>query len=317
MTNPATSQVPPAAPSGGLFSGAAAPASTSAPAASNAAKHSLFDSPKPTESKPSRGGLFSGATPTTGATPSAGATSSATTAAPTSTTAPATGGLFGKAAPATTTTTSAPTNSSLLDKKPESTGETTAGTASGAAADATGGLKATRPPPTSRLKNKSMDEIINRWTADLENYKVQFVAQAGEIKTFDEVLITNGEKIFNLHTNTQEAEKTQARMDAILQQLENEQEELGVTLDYYESQITNFFEAQFGSAEGMQPADQEREKTYSLAEGLNETLSAMESDLGEMIKVINKAGTTLGKTSDSEDPVICPSHPPTRVTLIR
>lgn len=153
------------------------------------------------------------------------------------------------------------------------------------------------------MKNKSMDEIINRWTADLENYKVQFVAQAGEIKTFDEVLITNGEKIFNLHTNTQEAEKTQARMDAILQQLENEQEELGVTLDYYESQITNFFEAQFGSAEGMQPADQEREKTYSLAEGLNETLSAMESDLGEMIKVINKAGTTLGKTSDSEDPL--------------
>lgn len=164
-------------------------------------------------------------------------------------------------------------------------------------------MKATQPPPTSRLKNKSMEEIINRWTSDLEQYKAQFVTQADEIKKYDEVLISNGEKIVNLHTKTQEAEKTQARMDTVLQQLENEQEELGVTLDYYETQITNFFEAQFGSAEGMQPADQEREKTYTLAEKLNETLSGMESDLGEMIKAINKAGATINKTSNADDPV--------------
>jgi len=140
------------------------------------------------------------------------------------------------------------------------------------------------------------------------------VKQAEEVKKWDAVLITNGDKLVNLLSETTEAEKTQARMDTVLQQLENEQEELGTALDYYESQIKDFFEAQFGSADGMQPADQEREKTYSLAETLNETLINMEGDLGEMIKAINKAGATINKTSNADDPV---SPPPVKKNILR
>jgi nuclear pore complex protein Nup62 len=148
-----------------------------------------------------------------------------------------------------------------------------------------------------------MEEIINTWTSDLEKYKGEFKQQAEEIKKWDTILISNGDKIFDLTNQTAEAEKTQTRMDTLLQQLESEQEELGISLDYYESQIKDFFEAQFGSQDGMQPADQEREKTYSLAERLNETLMSMEGDLGEMIKAINKAGATINKTSNADDPV--------------
>lgn len=148
-----------------------------------------------------------------------------------------------------------------------------------------------------------MEDIINQWTSDLEKYKGEFLSQADEIKKWDAILIANGDKILDLGTQTTEAEKTQARMDTLLQQLESEQEELGITLDYYESQIKDFFDAQFGSQEGMQPADQEREKTYSLAEKLNETLIGMEGDLGEMIKAINKAGATINKTSNADDPL--------------
>jgi hypothetical protein len=154
-----------------------------------------------------------------------------------------------------------------------------------------------------------MEEIIGRWTSDLEKYKAEFLSQAQEVKKWDSVLIENGDKLVNLLAETTEAEKTQARMDTVLQQLENEQEELGTALDYYESQIKDFFEIQFGSAEGMQPADQEREKTYRMAEQLNETLIGMEGDLGEMIKAINKAGATINKTSNADDPVsfcVCP-----------
>lgn len=148
-----------------------------------------------------------------------------------------------------------------------------------------------------------MEEIINRWTSDLEKYKGEFTTQAEEIKKWDTVLIANGDKIVNLTSATTDAEKTQARMDTVLQQLENEQDELGTALDYYESQIKDFFETQFGSADGMQPADQEREKTYALAERLNETLTGMEYDLGDMIGAINKAGATINKTSNADDPV--------------
>ena len=148
-----------------------------------------------------------------------------------------------------------------------------------------------------------MEEIINRWTSDLEKYKGEFTTQAAEIRKWDSVLIENGDKIINLSSATTEAEKTQARMDTVLQQLENDQEELGLALDYYEIQIKDFFEAQFGSADGMQPADQEREKTYTLAERLNETLTGMEFDLGDMIAAINKAGATINKTSNADDPL--------------
>jgi nuclear pore complex protein Nup62 len=207
------------------------------------------------------------------------------------------------------TTTAAPSTGGLF-------GTTTGAAASGSTATPTTAAqsfeaKATQPPPQSRLKNKSMEEIINRWTSDLEKYKAEFVKQAEEVKKWDAVLITNGDKLVNLLSETTEAEKTQARMDTVLQQLENEQEELGTALDYYESQIKDFFEAQFGSADGMQPADQEREKTYSLAETLNETLINMEGDLGEMIKAINKAGATINKTSNADDPV---SPPPVKKT---
>ena len=97
-------------------------------------------------------------------------------------------------------------------------------------------------------------------------------------------------------------------MDTVLLQLENEQEELATALDYYEGQIKTFCDSQFASNDGMQPADREREKTYSLAEKLNEMLISMEGDLGEMIKAINKAGATINKTSNEDDPV-CPYTP--------
>lgn len=148
-----------------------------------------------------------------------------------------------------------------------------------------------------------MEEIINRWTTDLEKYKSEFVQQASEVKKWDGVLIENGDKIMTLYTETLEAEKTQGRMDTVLQQLESDQEELGTALDYYEAQIKDLFEAQMGGVEGMQPADQEREKAYHLAEKLDDQLQGMGTELQGMIKEINRASTTINKTTNADDPV--------------
>lgn len=148
-----------------------------------------------------------------------------------------------------------------------------------------------------------MEEIITRWTTDLEKYKTEFTTQAAEVKKWDGVLIENGDKIMTLFTETLEAEKTQGRMDTVLQQLESDQEELGTALDYYEAQIKDLFEAQMGGVEGMQPADQEREKAYHLAEKLDDQLQSMGQELSGMIKDINKASTTINKTTNADDPL--------------
>lgn len=111
----------------------------------------------------------------------------------------------------------------------------------------------------------------------------------------------------NLFTETLEAEKTQGRMDTVLQQLESDQEELGTALDYYEAQIKDLFEAQMGGVEGMQPADQEREKAYHAAERLDDMLGSMGSELKGMVGEINRASTMINNTTNADDPVCLPS----------
>lgn len=148
-----------------------------------------------------------------------------------------------------------------------------------------------------------MEEIITRWTSDLERYKSEFQTQAMAVKEWDNVLISNGDKIMSLFTETLEAEKTQGRMDTVLQQLESDQEELGTALDYYEAQIKDLFEAQMGGVEGMQPADQEREKAYHLAERLDDMLAGMGGELRGMVGEINRASTMINNTTNADDPV--------------
>lgn len=148
-----------------------------------------------------------------------------------------------------------------------------------------------------------MEEIITRWTSDLERYKSEFQTQASSVKEWDNVLIANGDKIMSLFTETLEAEKTQGRMDTVLQQLESDQEELGTALDYYEAQIKDLFEAQMGGIEGMQPADQEREKAYHLAERLDDMLGGMGGELRGMVGEINRASTMINNTTNADDPV--------------
>lgn len=144
---------------------------------------------------------------------------------------------------------------------------------------------------------------MSRWLSDTTKYKNQFLRQAEEIKKWDQLLIENGDKISKLYNDTIEEEKKQNRVETQLMYLENEQNELSEVLDHYERLVKELFEGQMGGLEGMQPADQEREKTYIMAQRLNDHLEQMGKDLGGMIDEINKASTTINKTTNQEDPV--------------
>lgn len=287
----------PTAPSISPFSKPAAP-STTVPAdakSTTTAGGAGTAAPAPAPAAAATSGLF-------GATPApAAAAGGLFGAAPASTA--ATGGLFG-AAPAPAAAAAAATGG-LFGGAATTTAAPAAGAAAATPATPAPGTKATEPPAASRLKNKSLEEIINRWASDIEKYKGEFVKQSEHVKKWDTVLIENGDKLVDLLSKTIEAEKAQTRMDTVLLQLESEQEELATALDYYEGQIKTFCDSQLANNDGMQPADRERERTYSQAEKLNEMLIGMEGDLGEMIKAINKAGATINKTSNEDDPV-CP-----------
>ncbi|KAI9053590.1 hypothetical protein LZ554_002544 [Drepanopeziza brunnea f. sp. 'monogermtubi'] len=303
------------APAGSLFS--KAPASGAAP--------SLFG-PKPTTTSGASSNLFGAAATTTTApsssTPSmftglkgtAPAATSSAASAP-GTTAPAIPSLFAGTQPTSTPSTTAPATgldaglSGNAGSGAGLAGTLNGGGSAGQGASTTGGAatlgaSTSGPAPqASRLKNKTMDDIITRWASDLSKYQKEFQEQAEKVAAWDRLMVENGDKIQKLYLKTYDAEKQSTEIERQLANVESQQEELAIWLDRYEGEVDEMFQRQVGQGETLQGPDQERERTYKLAEKLTDRLDDMGKNLSSMIDAINDASTTLSKTSKADDPL--------------
>ncbi|RUS19190.1 Nsp1-like C-terminal region-domain-containing protein [Endogone sp. FLAS-F59071] len=321
------------APSSNNFFGAAA-TSTTAPSST-----SLFGASTTSTTAPPSTSLFGASTTSTAAPPSTnlfGASTTSTTApstslfgaSTTSTTAPSSTSLFGTSStntlgsglkltttsmtPPTTATTAATTTTAAA--APSLTTTTAAApalttTPATPATSASASASVSAPVPSS-LKNKTMEDIVNKWTTDLNTYTREFHRQAAEVAEWDMVLITNGNKISKLYAEVLQAEGAQSTIDHNLDYIEQQQQELANVLEEYEGHIRGIFDQSssnagqsgVGGPEGTQPADEEREKAYDLAESLNKQLDEMGKGLGVMIEEINKmGGPSGGGTGGDED----------------
>jgi nuclear pore complex protein Nup62 len=279
--NTATSSAPPSAPASTAadtgapkpFLGIGAPAASQAPSTGATGSGGLFQF-KPTTSAASGSGSSS-ATATSGQpAPSLfqGLGTTSTSQAPTTTTA---------AAPTTTApATTGPGTSTL--------GASTAGPV---------------PPAQSRLRNKTMDEILTRWASDLTKYTKEFKTQAETVAMWDQVLVDNMSKISKLYTQTATAEKQTASVEMQLTAVENQQNELDSWLTKYEHEVDEML-AKNGPSQEVGGPDQERERTFKLAERLAERLEDMSKDLETMVEEVNSANASLNKNTKADEPVI-------------
>lgn len=158
-------------------------------------------------------------------------------------------------------------------------------------------------PQISRMKNKTMDEIITRWASDLFKYQKEFQDQATKVAEWDRMLVENGDKIQKLYNSTWEAERNSAEVERQLSQVESQQADLTSWLDHYEKDVDEMFSRQVGQGETLQGPDQERERTYKLAEKLTDRLDEMGKDLTTMIDAINETSFNLSKSNRTDDPV--------------
>ncbi|KAF2006613.1 hypothetical protein P154DRAFT_517665, partial [Amniculicola lignicola CBS 123094] len=285
----ASSGAAPTAPSGSsLFSGLGGQSSTpatSAPASTTPMSSMFSGLSKPTTAAPTS------ATATTAAPPASlfpglGANKPATTTAPASSTAQ-TAPASGASAPAASTATA------------DASKTTTTGMASSTAGPA--------PSSQSRLKNKSMDEIITRWAADLSKYQKEFQQQAEQVASWDRTLVENSDKVKQLYSKTFQAERDAAEVERQLRIMEENQDELEAYLDRYEKEVEGLMKTHGvsgqGRSDGLRGPDQERERTYKLAEKLQDRLNELNKDLTEMIEEINTTSQTLSKTGKPDDPL--------------
>jgi nuclear pore complex protein Nup62 len=148
-----------------------------------------------------------------------------------------------------------------------------------------------------------MDEILTRWATDLTRYTGEFKSQAETLARWDQKIVDNSAKIDKLFVKTRTCEKQTMSVEMQLTAVENQQAELEAWLSKYESDVDEMLAKESSNPSEPGGPDQEREKTYKLAEKLSERLDEMGTDLGSMVDEVNAANAGLSKTGKADEPV--------------
>jgi len=295
----------PAVSSGGLFNLGGTSASTKAPekpSTSTPAAPTAFNifggtKEAPTDKKdapaaPSPFGLFGGAKDTSTEkkdTPAASASL----------------GLFGAAKEPSSDKKDATTALGLGQPSTSKEGEKAKDTSASVLVTTTAPAANICVPPPSMLRGKTIEEIVNRWSADLETHVQEFNKFAGEVAVWDRALIENGNNLAALYSHVLAVEREQNDIDQSLDHIEQQQKDLSATLDAYEKSTEEILGGQGGSLRALDtgPADNERDKNYMLATELHTHLDDLSGSLTQMIDSVNalSPSSTDSKGQQSED----------------
>jgi nuclear pore complex protein Nup62 len=148
-----------------------------------------------------------------------------------------------------------------------------------------------------------MDEILTRWTTDLTKYSKEFKNNAETIAKWDQIIVDNSSKIDKLYVRTRTCEKQTMSVDMQLTAVENSQNELESWLTKYENDVDAMLSKEGATPSELGGPDQERERTYKLAEKLQERLDGMGQDLASMVDEVNAVNASLGKNGKADEPV--------------
>ena len=101
-----------------------------------------------------------------------------------------------------------------------------------------------------------------------------------------------------------------------LNALENQQSELESWLTKYENDVDAMISKEGSTTNELGGPDQERERTYKLAEKIQDRLDGMDSDLANMVVEVNAANAGLSKNGKADEPVSTLRRPSSFYTLL-
>ncbi|KAJ6599193.1 Nsp1-like C-terminal region-domain-containing protein [Mycena vulgaris] len=173
----------------------------------------------------------------------------------------------------------------------------------GASSTGTGPVVAVAPP--SMLRGKTIEEIVNKWSSELETHVREFNKFAGEVAVWDRALIENGNNLAALYSHVLAAEREQNDIDQSLDHIEQQQKDLSSTLDAYEKATQEVFGGHGGNLRALDtgPADTERDKNYMLATDLHTQLDDLSGSLTQMIESVNALSLPSGPEVSGDDPM--------------
>ncbi|XP_074046511.1 nuclear pore glycoprotein p62-like [Macrotis lagotis] len=145
------------------------------------------------------------------------------------------------------------------------------------------------PPSQTPVKTYiQLESLINKWSLELEDQEKNFLHQATQVNAWERTLIENGEKITSLHRDVEKVKLDQKRLDQELDFALSQQKELEDLLAPLEEAVKE----QRGTIYLHYP-NEEREKTYKLAENIDAQLKRMAQDLKNIIEHLNTTGGFL------------------------
>jgi len=141
--------------------------------------------------------------------------------------------------------------------------------------------------PATSYTYKQVEELINKWSIELEEQEQMFMRQANQVNQWDRLLMENAERITDLNGEVERVKADQGRLNHDLDFIASQQTELEDMLLPLEEKIKAA-----GVTLNNQYSDNEREKTYGLAEHIDTQLKQMSGDIKEVIEHLNVVNCT-------------------------
>uniref|UniRef100_A0A1A9X3K1 Nucleoporin NSP1-like C-terminal domain-containing protein n=1 Tax=Glossina brevipalpis TaxID=37001 RepID=A0A1A9X3K1_9MUSC len=141
----------------------------------------------------------------------------------------------------------------------------------------------------SQISYNQLEELINKWTLELEEQEKIFTDQATQVNAWDKILIGNNQKIFELNDAVQKIKSDQQTLEQELEFIATQHKELEESIVPLQKEFMK-----------IPQVDVERSQTYLMVENLDTQLKQMSDDLKEIIDNLNDAS----KCHDSTDPII-------------
>ncbi|XP_031620707.1 nuclear pore glycoprotein p62 [Contarinia nasturtii] len=141
----------------------------------------------------------------------------------------------------------------------------------------------------NQMTFSQIEEMINKYTSELEEQEKVFINQATQVNSWDNLLNKNSKKIVELSNAVEKVKSEQKCLEDELKFIETQHTEL-----------EEFIAPLKKDVDKIPHSDLEKAQTYSLAENLDTQLRQMSEDLKEVIEHLNE----VSKLQNSNDPIV-------------
>ncbi|VDM26657.1 unnamed protein product [Hydatigera taeniaeformis] len=109
----------------------------------------------------------------------------------------------------------APTTSAVTSAAAVTTASTTTSAVTATTTTTTGSSGAALPSAATSLTYRQLEDMVNKWTYELDEQSRNFSAELNRLNKADGVLIANAEKISDLHAKVEACKAGQSRIEQV------------------------------------------------------------------------------------------------------